>query len=226
MSALRWKGFVAGLLAALGCAGEGEVVMPPPPPPGVGGIELSYTEAALPVGGAVQLTGRVVDENGNPVAGATVTWSSSNSGVASVDANGNVAAVAVGSATITATSGAVSEDAVVDVVASAAYGADVQPIFSASCALSGCHVAGHNTGLDLTAANSYGLLVNVPSAELASMDRVEPNEPLLSYLVHKIRGTQNSVGGSGSQMPLIGGPLSADEINTIRAWIQVGAANN
>ncbi|NOZ04715.1 MAG: hypothetical protein GXO92_08995, partial [FCB group bacterium] len=39
---------------------------------------------------------------------------------------------------------------------------DVQPIFDNNCAFSDCHVAGHTTGLDLAAGNSYGNLVYVP----------------------------------------------------------------
>jgi hypothetical protein len=197
------------------------------PPPTAGGVELSATEAALPVGGAVQFTATVTDADGNVLSGATVTWSSSNSSVASVDADGNVTAVAAGSTTITATSDAVTEDADVDVVASAEFVADVQPIFNGNCAFSGCHAgASSPQGLDLSAGVSYGLLVNVAAGQLPSMDRVEPNEPLLSYLVHKIRGTQGSVGGTGSQMPRGAGPLPDDEINIIRAWVQVGAENN
>jgi len=43
-----------------------------------------------------------VSAEGTPISGATVTWSSSNTGVATIDANGEVTLVAVGTTTITA----------------------------------------------------------------------------------------------------------------------------
>jgi hypothetical protein len=55
---------------------------------------------------------------------------------------------------------------------------------------------------------------------------VRPFLPDSSYLVHKIQGTQTTVGGSGQRMPLIGGPLTEDEIAVIRAWIAAGALDN
>jgi len=51
-----------------------------------------------------QLTAETKDANGNVLSGRDVTWSSSNTASATVDANGLVTAVAAGGATITATS--------------------------------------------------------------------------------------------------------------------------
>ncbi len=48
------------------------------------------------------LTATVKDNENNTISGATVTWSSSNTGVATIDANGEVTLVAVGTTTITA----------------------------------------------------------------------------------------------------------------------------
>jgi hypothetical protein len=109
------------------------------------------------------------------------------------------------------------------------FAADVQPIFSANCAFSGCHATSDikpsGRPMDLSPGQAYASTVNVESFELVGMDRVEPGEPDESYLVHKIQGTQSDVGGSGGQMPL-GGQLSAAEIETIRAWIAAGAVDN
>jgi len=55
---------------------------------------------------------------------------------------------------------------------------------------------------------------------------VRPFLPDSSYLVHKIQGTQATVGGSGERMPLIGGILTEQEIASIRAWIAAGARDN
>jgi hypothetical protein len=76
-----------------------------------GQVIVSPDSAAVPVGGTQQFTATVLDLHGNPVANPTVTWSSSNPGVATVDGNGLATGVAVGQATITATSQAASGSA-------------------------------------------------------------------------------------------------------------------
>lgn len=60
------------------------------------------------VGTTVQLTATVLDPQGNPVAGAAITWSSSNPLIAKVDQTGLVTALATGSCNIIATSGSTS----------------------------------------------------------------------------------------------------------------------
>lgn len=104
---------------------------------------------------------------------------------------------------------------------------DVQPIFTANCAFAGCH-AGTNPALgqNLSSGQAYASIVNVASQEAPALKRVLPLLPDSSYLVHKIQGTQGTVGGSGGRMPLGGAPLGENEIATIRAWITAGAPNN
>ena len=127
---------------------------------------------------------------------------------------------------ITATAGDASEQATIAVTPEATFAADVQPIFTANCALSGCHLPPDpQQGMDLSAGEAYANTVNVPSME-SSLDRIEPGDPEASYLVHKIRGTQSSVGGSGVQMPATGTPLPTATINVIRSWVRAGAQNN
>ncbi|MYA76188.1 MAG: hypothetical protein F4132_13185 [Gemmatimonadetes bacterium] len=60
------------------------------------------------VGETVQLTARVRDGNGHPIADATVNWSSGDTGVATVSGQGLVTAVMNGTVEITAESGTVS----------------------------------------------------------------------------------------------------------------------
>jgi hypothetical protein len=104
---------------------------------------------------------------------------------------------------------------------------DIQPIFSANCALSGCHAGtSPQQGQNLSEGLAYQNIVNIPANERAGMMRVTPSLPDSSYLVHKVQGTQATVGGSGGQMPLGGAPLSQSQINLIRAWIAAGAKNN
>ncbi|MBI2615359.1 MAG: hypothetical protein HYW52_06765 [Gemmatimonadetes bacterium] len=110
---------------------------------------------------------------------------------------------------------------------SISFATRVQPIFTANCAFAGCHAGtSPQQGMNLSAGLAHQNIVNVPANERAGMMRVKPFEPDSSYLVHKIQGTQGTVGGSGGQMPLGGTPLSAQQISLIRAWITQGAKNN
>lgn len=64
-------------------------------------VTLNISEVTLPVGGSIGAMATVVTEGFAP---KTLTWTSSDEEVATVDASGNITAVAAGSATITATS--------------------------------------------------------------------------------------------------------------------------
>src|SRR6266700_2245052 len=70
----------------------------------VASVGVSPGSATVAAGQSVQLTATPKDANGTPLSGRTVTWSSNNTSVAIADVNGNVTALAPGSATITATS--------------------------------------------------------------------------------------------------------------------------
>ena len=56
-----------------------------------------------PVGGTVDLSARVLDDEGEEITGTTVRWSSSNTAVATVDSSGVMTAVGEGTVTLTAT---------------------------------------------------------------------------------------------------------------------------
>ena len=65
-------------------------------------ITLDKTELTLTIGASEKLTPTVLPED---VTDKTVTWSTSDASIATVDAEGNVKAISVGEATITATCG-------------------------------------------------------------------------------------------------------------------------
>jgi uncharacterized protein YjdB len=67
------------------------------------------------IGDTVELSAVVRDSQGNALAGQSVTWSSRNTGIASVDAAGRVIAKKVGRAQIVASLASVVDSAVVDV---------------------------------------------------------------------------------------------------------------
>src|SRR5207245_1362321 len=70
----------------------------------VASVAVTPPAPSIQVGQTVQLTATPRDASGNPLTGRVVTWSSSNSAVASVSSSGLVTGKAAGSATITATS--------------------------------------------------------------------------------------------------------------------------
>src|SRR5436309_405698 len=70
----------------------------------VAAVSVSPTSASVTVGQTVQLAATTTDAAGNVLSGRAVTWTSSDLGVAAVSSSGLVSALAVGSATLTATS--------------------------------------------------------------------------------------------------------------------------
>jgi hypothetical protein len=91
-------------------------------------------------------------------------------------------------------------------------------IFTPICSV--CHIGGSAPeGLRLDAANSYNLLVGVPSTEVPALMRVKPGDPDNSYIIQKLEGHA----AVGAQMPLGGPFLTTDTIAFIRQWITNGA---
>jgi formylglycine-generating enzyme required for sulfatase activity len=88
----------------------------------VAAVSVSPATASLTVGGTQQLTASARDANGNPLTGRAVTWSSGTTAVANVSSSGVATAVAVGSATITATVEGVTGTAAVTVTGGAFSG--------------------------------------------------------------------------------------------------------
>lgn len=97
----------------------------------------------------------------------------------------------------------------------------VQEVFTASCLP--CHSSlALSGGLGLQAPQTFSNIVNVPSSQVPTLSRIEPNDPEASYIIDKLEGTQ-TVGG---QMPLGQSPLPAPTIQLIRDWITAGAPEN
>ena len=71
----------------------------------VASVTVSPSSASLTVGQTTQLTATPKDANGNPLTGRTITWTSGNTAVATVNTSGLVTGASAGSTTITATSG-------------------------------------------------------------------------------------------------------------------------
>jgi uncharacterized protein YjdB len=74
-----------------------------------GQIVVTPANATINVGSTFPLAAKAIDASGNPISGVSFAWGlNSPAGVATVDPNGTVHAVAAGQATITATAGGIS----------------------------------------------------------------------------------------------------------------------
>ena len=92
-------------------------------------------------------------------------------------------------------------------------------VFTPIC--TACHAgAAAPLGFRLDEASAFAMLVNAPSVEVPSLQRVSPGNPDSSYLIQKLEG-HAAVGG---QMPLGQTPLPQATIDVIRQWISNGAA--
>ncbi|WP_420616972.1 leucine-rich repeat domain-containing protein [Candidatus Palauibacter sp.] len=114
---------VLGLLglAILSCGGgdtAGPPPGPPPPPPTANvpaRITLDPETVAVVAGDTIRVRARVLNDRAQPISDAVVTWASSDPATATVDATGLVTGLKEGNASLTATSGPVSNSAPVAV---------------------------------------------------------------------------------------------------------------
>jgi len=91
------------------------------------------------------------------------------------------------------------------------FSANIVPVFSKSCALSGCHSSG-GVKPDLTAANAYNSIITGNYADLGTPE----NSDIYRWLTGKEAAT----------MPL-GAANNPSNINQlVLAWIKQGAKNN
>ena len=95
------------------------------PPPAVASVTVAPTSATLLVGGTQQFAATARDAQGQPIAGATITWSIADASpvVATVGSTGLVTGQAAGTAIVIATSGTVADSATVTVTAPTGGGA-------------------------------------------------------------------------------------------------------
>src|SRR5881396_1065576 len=90
-------------------------------------VVVSPSIASVLAGQTTQLAASALDTSGTVLSGWTMSWSSSNLAVATVDGSGLVSGVAPGSATITATSGGLSGAASVTVTSNPVASVTVSP---------------------------------------------------------------------------------------------------
>ena len=120
---------------------------------------------------------------------------------------------------------------------------DVMPIFNHNCGTKACHGSmtapkgslflGAATALGADASGVYAAIVGKPSAQLGSMSFVTPNDPVRSYLMHKLDGDQclyqTDCVGSDCMHSMPSGLevlIAVSTRDTIRRWIAQGAVQN
>jgi len=129
-------------------------------------IILNQTSISLPIGSTQTLTATVMPANAS---NKTVTWSSSDESVATVDANGNVTGITTGLATITATTN---------------DGSDL----SASCAVTVTGILANSiqldkTELEMSAGQSHKLTVTVLPAGASQRVTWSSSDPSVAKVV-------------------------------------------
>jgi photosystem II stability/assembly factor-like uncharacterized protein len=104
-------GLAAMVLGITGCSSN--TVAPPPPLPPLSSIELVPTSDSLLVGGTRQFVATAYDTTDTAVPGATFAWTTTNSGVVTVNGNGVATAQGEGVAYVIASGGGKADSAIV-----------------------------------------------------------------------------------------------------------------
>ena len=155
----------------------------------VEGITLDKTEGVLTVGNTVTVTATVTPDTAT---NASVTWSSSDEAIATVDSEGKITAVAPGTATITATSDSNPD-------ASAAYAVTVQakkvvvPASTKTSSKSSSSNAGNSSNSGAAAAAPS----NPAPAPAPDPAPVQPSEPAPAPDPQPEQPSGGDNGGSG-----------------------------
>lgn len=155
----------------------------------VEGITLDKTEGVLTVGNTVTVTATVIPDTAT---NASVTWTSSDEAIATVDSEGKITAVAPGTATITATSDSNPD-------ASAAYAVTVQAkkvVTSTSTKTSSKSNSG-NTGSSSNSGAAAAAPSNPAPAPAPDPAPVQPSEPVPAPDPQPEQPSGGDNGGSG-----------------------------
>src|SRR5688500_1880456 len=164
---LRW--FVGGTALAasafsLACGGDG-ITGPVP----VASVSVAIASPSVAVGAKTQATATVKDDDGNALDGRTVTWTSSDTEVASVSSTGEVTALRAGTAEIRATSEGKQGSATVTVMPPAIHAITVviaNPALQPGATTQASAVAKDASGNDLT---GRPIMWSTDNAEVATV---------------------------------------------------------
>jgi hypothetical protein len=95
----------------------------------------------------------------------------------------------------------------------------VRTVLAPRCGTSGCHSGGADpaASLDLVSADLPSRVADTPARECGTKTLVVPGNPEGSYLFEKVDAPKPAC---GEHMPLGRAPLSAAELDCLRAWIR------
>ena len=186
----------------------------------VASVVVSPASATITIGGSVQLSATARDANGQPLSGRAVTWSSSNTDLATVSATGLVSGRAPGEVTITATSEGRNGTSSITVTQVPVASVEVSPP-SASL------VIGQTVQLTATTRASDGsTLGGRPVAWSSSADAiasVSPSGLVTAHAAGSATITATSEGRSGTATITVSRvPVASVEVTPASAGVQVG----
>jgi uncharacterized protein YjdB len=129
-------------------------------------VAVTPSTSSLVIGATVQLSATTKDAAGNTLTGRTVTWTTSDQSIASVDGNGLVTANAIGSAAITATSETKTATAQITVT--------VAPVATVAVAPSSVSILqGGTTQLTATTSDATGRVLTGRTVSWSSSDQTK-----------------------------------------------------
>ena len=147
---------------------------------------------SLAAGTQTQLQVQLLDGSGAPLSTSVVTWASSNESIVTVSADGALHAQANGTATITAESGTLRKDVIVEVTTAA----DVVSI--AATPDSGRIVVGRTTQLRAITRNASGVIVEGAAVTWQSLDQAIATVDGAGSVVAVSAGTARLIAASGT----------------------------
>ncbi len=188
------------------------VVMPPPPTK----VAVALAAASITAGTTTQATATLTDSTGKVTSGA-VTWSSSNTAIATVSASGVVTGVAAGSAVITGTSGSITGSANLTVTA-----ASTAPVSTVTVSLNSSSITTGQTtqatavakdaagnvlsGRTITWSSSATSVATISSSGLVT--GVAAGSATITADVQGVTGTKALTVAAGSTPTAPNGPIS------------------
>jgi uncharacterized protein YjdB len=185
-------------------------------------VEVTPPSDTIQVGTNVQLTVTLSDAAGNILSGRVVTWGSSNAAIASVSGSGLVSGLAVGSATITATSEGQSGSAVISV-------ANI-PVASVTVSPASASIAGGGGTVQLTAtprdANDNPLSGRTITwaSDNTTVARVSTSGLVTGVVAGLATITATSEGRSGTAAITVANlPVASVTVSPASGSVQVGA---
>ncbi|HJQ10494.1 MAG TPA: Ig-like domain-containing protein [Gemmatimonadaceae bacterium] len=87
-----------------GVSGQASMAVTPPPPTPIATLAVAINPSAVLVGQTARATVTALDSTGHELTGRTITWTSDNVSIATVDATGDIKAIGAGAANIKASS--------------------------------------------------------------------------------------------------------------------------